>query len=48
MSIDPERSANTTTARKLGVDLKTQLPLYYGLHFNEREQRKQTSDSEDV
>mmetsp|Transcript_5269 Transcript_5269/g.9435 ORF Transcript_5269/g.9435 Transcript_5269/m.9435 type:complete len:439 (+) Transcript_5269:108-1424(+) len=47
MSIDPERSANTTTARKLGVDLKTQLPLYYGLHFNEREQRKQTSDSEE-
>jgi len=28
MSIDPDRSANTTTARQLGVDLKSQLPLY--------------------
>ncbi|QDZ18606.1 hypothetical protein HOP50_02g11100 [Chloropicon primus] len=47
MSIDPERSANTATARKLGVDLQSQLPLYYGLHFNEREQKRQTSDSEE-
>ena len=47
MSIDPERSANTTTAKQLGVDLQTQLPLYYGLHFDEREQKRQTSDSED-
>lgn len=47
MSIDPERSANTTAARKLGVDLQTQLPIFYGLHFDEREERKQTSDSEE-
>ena len=47
MSIDPERSANTATAKQLGVELKSQLPLYYGLHFDEREQKRQSSDSED-
>ena len=47
MSIDPDRSANTSTARKVGVDLKSKLPLYYGLHFDEREQKKHSSDSEE-